>query len=253
MNETDFIMQVLMMILPYLVVYYLGAISIFGLGWKLLPAWSKKLFLAKRNSNPLIANAYDDHHVALQNDKIFPEGIIYNKVGWHIIASPIVENQEMSTTANGGTNERLAAQQKVSTIFKKAYHISGLNRAFYFAYSRRAIIVNPEVLEAFELSKVLDPKTHTIKYDRENLISALQKVKNKFIEFQPFITTLLDPRAIQEAVPDLYPKTTLDAIEKTARDLERGEGKSSMGKLLLFGIIAVVAVMVIMFFLSNKG
>lgn len=240
----DVVFQILGLIAPYMVISIM--LMLFGWFLKRIPKTAWVLIKSRGNSNPIIANSYDDQHVEIQNEAIKSPGIIYGRSGWHILPTKVygledenkAEDGKLSETERNVRNEAITARE----ICTKAFNISGLGRAFYLAFSRKAHLVNPEVQAAFEFGKTWNKKEAKFKIDRLKFIEVLTGLKDKDVVFEFFGTSFLDPRKIKEYIPEAYEKTTLDAIEAEARRQERQKDAKQNKMLFFVLIIAVVGI-----------
>ena len=236
----DVFFSILGLIAPYIAISVMLMVG----GWflKRIPKTAWVLIKSRGNSNPIIANSYDDQHVEIQNESIKSPGIIYGKSGWHILPTKVYgsecDDKNKTDEEKAKDNDAVVARE----ICTKAFNISGLGRAFYLAFSRKAHLVNPEVQAAFEFGKVWNGKDQKFKINRLKFIEVLTGLKEKEIVFEFHGTMFLDPRKIKEYIPEAYEKTTLDAIEAEARRQERQKDAKQNRMLFFILIVAVIGI-----------
>jgi hypothetical protein len=219
----------------------LGAVVL----WWRSPKSARLLFRAKRNDDPVFANVFDDKYVELQNPRLSGTGITYDpKHRWHFLPTSIAQQVESNMAQTDSEKKEESAKHKISELFNKAFRLAGQSNSFFFAYSRRVTVVNPEVHSMVERTKIhlKEGKVNSkevVKVDKEKLIEALQQLPDKYVDFEDFyVTDFQDPRDMQKYIPQLYPSTVIDAIEQKVRELVTvGKGGFGFGGAWLWILI----------------
>jgi hypothetical protein len=216
-----------------------------------LPAPAKTMWKNElRHGNNIIADCYDDKFVCFETPPIYGEGLFYEKKrGVHFLPSIPKSALSEETLSNGGNPDiRLPSKaEAIAEFLGKAFHIGGTSSRFYFAYSGRANVVNPEIQAFLEHERIITNKTEDAPIDvpKEALLKLITELKDKTIRVKPmWISLMMDPRTIKRLVPEAWDKSKLEAYEWFARNQERHEQQGIGGiKTLLILILLAIAIM----------